>query len=235
MPVVTQVFRDAQTLAKFSNLEPSQMEDFRHNYPDFAPQAWWGYKLTLPDLLLTRNSNHSNLLLNDPFWKSEAVPLAKYMALINRAVAPSLVDNAYVFRPQTTRYLWQQNQSWLREAWKVHFEIKLLDILKLLMSVFDPNNSSSRIFADLLEVPIDGSYHQGLSYLLEQKWRARFCQECEKRFVAGESRNKYCSDSCSYEASIRRPKLKWWNKKGKKRRAARQRKARIEKRSRARK
>lgn len=232
MPVVTQVFRDAQALAKFSNLEPNEVEDFRHNYPDFAPQAWWDYKLTLSDFLITGNNNYSNLLLNDPFWKSEAVPLAKYMASINRAVAPSLLGDAYVFRPQTTRYLWQQNQSWLREAWKVHFEVKLLDVLKLLMSVFDPGSSSSRIFADLLEVPIGGSYHRGFSYLFEQKWRARFCQECKKRFVAGESRNKYCSDSCSYEGSIRRPKLKCWNKRGKKQRAARQRKARIEKRNR---
>jgi hypothetical protein len=217
MPVVTEVLRDAQTLAEFSNLEPHQLEYFRHNYSDFAPQSWWDYSLTLQDLLLAGNLEHLGILINDPFWKREPF----------RPKDPSGGDT-YAFRQQTTpRYLWRQNQSWLREAWKVHFEIKLLDTLKLVMSVFDPNKSSSKIFANLLEVPIGGPYYRGLSYLLEQKWRARFCQECKKRFVAGESRNKYCSESCSHLAHTKQ-KLENWNKPGggRDQRAARMKKIR---------
>jgi len=204
MPRVTDVFRDAQALALFSNLEEKDVEHFRNNYPDFAPRNWWGYKLTLQDLQVTGDLKHSQMLLTDPFWKQEPF----------RSRNPS-GGNTYAFRQQTTpRNLWQQNQSWLREAWKAHFEIGLLDMLKLLTSVFDPKASPpNTVFATLLNVP-DGSYHRGLSWLFEQKWRARLCAECKKRFVAAESKTICCSDNCSNER-IRRTKRRSWSKHGK--------------------
>src|SRR4029077_20653781 len=47
MPAVTEPLRNAQILAEFSNLEPSEIEYFRHNYPDFAPSRWWDYESDL--------------------------------------------------------------------------------------------------------------------------------------------------------------------------------------------
>jgi hypothetical protein len=205
MPRVTDVITDARALALFSNLEEEDVEYFRNNYRDFAPQKWWDYRLTLQDLQVTGDPKHSQLLLNDPFWKQEPF----------RPRNPS-GGNRYAFRQQTTpRNLWQQNQSWLREAWKVHFEIGLLDMLKLLTSLFDPTDSPpNTVFTTLLRVPIDGSYHRGLSYLFEHKWRARFCAECKKRFVAAESKTICCSETCSNER-IRRTKRQSWSKHGK--------------------
>ena len=205
MPRVTDVFRDAQALALFSNLEEKDVEDFRNNYPDFAPQRWWDYSLTLQDLLLGGDLKHLQMLLNDPFWKREPF----------KSRNPSRGDT-YAFKQQTTpRSLWQQNQSWLREAWNVQFEIKLLDVLKLLTSVFDPNDSSRKtVFATLLDIPVGGSYHRGLSWLFEQKWRAGFCAECKKRFIKAESKTKCCSEACSNER-IRRTKRQSWSNHGK--------------------
>lgn len=204
MPRVTDVFRDAQALALFANLEEKGVEQFRHNYLDFAPQRWWDYRLTLQDLALAGDHKHLQMLLNDPFWTHEPF----------RSRNPS-GGNTYAFRQQTTpRSLWQLNQSWLREAWKAHFEINLLDVLKLLTSVFDPNDSSPTVFATLLNVPLGGSYHRGLSWLFEQKWRARFCAECKKRFVAAESKTICCSEPCSNDR-IRRTKRQSWSKHGK--------------------
>jgi hypothetical protein len=44
MPKVTETLRDAQALAEFSNLESADVEYFRHNYADFVPDKWWGYR-----------------------------------------------------------------------------------------------------------------------------------------------------------------------------------------------
>src|SRR5438128_2517516 len=41
MPRVTEILRDAQALAEFSNLKPGEIEYFRNNYADFAPNKWW--------------------------------------------------------------------------------------------------------------------------------------------------------------------------------------------------
>ena len=202
MPRVTDVFRDAQALALFSNLEEKNVEDFRNNYSDFAPQKWWDYRPTLQDLQVMGDVKHSQMLLNDPFWQQEPF----------RSRNPS-GGTTDAFKQQTTpRNFWQQNQSWLREAWKAGFEIGLFDVLKLLTSVFDPNDSPPyTVFATLLNVPVAGSYHVGLSYLFEHKWRARFCAECKKRFVAAESKTKCCSGNCSTER-LRRTKRQSWSK-----------------------
>ena len=44
MPRVTEMLRDAQALAEFSNLEPAHLDYFRNNYPEFLPSKWWNYR-----------------------------------------------------------------------------------------------------------------------------------------------------------------------------------------------
>jgi hypothetical protein len=43
---------------------------------------------------------------------------------------------------------------------------------------------------------------RAIVYLFEHSWRARFCAECNKRFVAAEPKNKFCSESCSKKPII---------------------------------
>ena len=47
-------------------------------------------------------------------------------------------------------------------------------------------------------------------YLFEHAWRARFCAECNKRFVAAEPKNKFCGGTCSNKAHNRQ-RLKSWH------------------------
>jgi hypothetical protein len=99
--------------------------------------------------------------------------------------------------------LWITNQSWLREAWKNKFEIDQFRLMRLLTSVFDPD--------DLFEVNLGvhpwpcfahiGSfpgtmdpYWRAVLFLNEQKWRARLCERCKLPFVAGHSKQKYCGE-----------------------------------------
>lgn len=37
-------FNDAVVLAAFANLRDEEVENFRRNYPDFVPGAWWDYR-----------------------------------------------------------------------------------------------------------------------------------------------------------------------------------------------
>lgn len=139
---------------------------------------------------------------------------------------------------------WQMNQRFLREAWDKHFTGELFFIIRLTMSVFDPDElldvafgfNERPSFATLSELPWGTYPHQkAVLFLHQQPWRARFCAECKKRFVAAEPKNKYCSDACSHE-NRNRQKRKWFNEHGSEQRAARRRKAnrRQKKRRRAR-
>jgi len=44
MPKRTGTYREAERLAKFLSLEPSQVEKFQRDNPRFAPARWWSYQ-----------------------------------------------------------------------------------------------------------------------------------------------------------------------------------------------
>jgi hypothetical protein len=189
VPAVTALMRDVQALAIFSNLEPHEVEDFRHNYPDFVPQAWWEYAPGLTSKLGKESSGELG------------IPAKQ----------------------------WQINQGFLRIAWEQKFERDAFGLVRLLLSVFDPvpmldriqfetshgggNGNTKPIFAELIDLQRSYPYRDAVSFLFEHPWRAKFCAQCHKRFVAVERNNKYCSESCSHEAHIGQ-KRKYWHKKG---------------------
>ena len=105
-------------------------------------------------------------------------------------------------KPLSTK-LWQLNQEWLREAWQKHFNIGQFDMMRLMTSVFDPDNIDvigrafgKRVrptFATLTDMPQEFyPYQQAVLYLKEQNWRAGLCERCKAPFVAGHNRQKYC-------------------------------------------
>jgi hypothetical protein len=168
MPRVTDKLRDAQALAEFSNLEPAQVEYFRHNFPDFVPDAWWGYKNGVQ---------------------------------------------------------WRKTQEFLRRWWKNCSIRDMAEVVRLVSSVFNPGDIfPGSPFEDAPDLPTFASFDEmswgaapfqkGVLYLFEQPWRARFCMVCNKRFVAAEPKNKFCSETCSHENSIRR-KREWFRENGK--------------------
>ena len=118
---------------------------------------------------------------------------------------------------------WVLNQKWLREAWDAKFELFLFDQLRLITSVFDPQNlvdvmlgiKKRPTFADMGELAEEYGYHKAVRYLIEQPWRAKMCEECGSRFIANHNKRRYCSLAdengfkCSKKA-ILQTKREYW-------------------------
>lgn len=167
MPRVTEVLRNAQALAGFSNLETAREADyFRNNYPDFLPGKWWEY----------RNGEQ-----------------------------------------------WRMTQRFLRESWKSQFTGGGYFVARLIQSVFNPDDLLDSLFdfktgqpkfIEISEMPWGSTpFQMAVLHLFERPWRARFCEECHKRFIAVEPKNKFCSPACS-DVYRTRKKLDWWHKHG---------------------
>jgi hypothetical protein len=122
---------------------------------------------------------------------------------------------------------WQMTQNFLRESWKNRFTGGTYFVVRLILSVFDPKKLFDAVFGfeeykfdDAISKPafarlseIEWGYiplQRAVLYLFENRWRARFCAECKKRFVAAEPKNKFCSEPCSHESRIRQ-KLESWH------------------------
>jgi hypothetical protein len=212
MPRVTDNLRDAQALAEFSNLESNRVEWFRNNYPDFVPQAWWDYQS----------------------GQSVSKPLSgidQYGKMVTG------VD-------KSGEKQWQLTQDILQHSWKHQFkdEDGVYSLVALITSVFNPDRLFTTIAERAIDevfpqglpegYSISGipprpafenfyghgvastPFHRAVVYLFQNSWRARFCAECNKRFVAAEPKNKFCGDKCSNE-NRQRQKREWFRKNGK--------------------
>src|ERR1700680_1058720 len=115
MPRISQGLRDAETLAKFSNWPWNKAEYFRRNYPDFVPQAWWNYQPII----------------------------RKHMTSVAGGLS-DITPCGRVRRRLQCRQ-WELNQKWLQEAWENNFNDVAFSMVRLLLSVFEPN---SRILRD---------------------------------------------------------------------------------------
>jgi hypothetical protein len=124
----------------------------------------------------------------------------------------------------------RMTQRLLRESWENHFSGGVFFVTRLVLSVFDPDDTDGlneiihgtpQIFASLADIPWGSTpFQRAVLYLFAHNWRARFCPVCNKRFVAAEPKNKFCSSACS-EEDRRRQKREWFRKHGKAWRRAR--------------
>lgn len=190
MPRVTNNLRNAQTLAEFSNLEPNRLDYFRNNYPNFVPQAWWDYKNGLQwrktQEFLRRwwenCSTRAGARRTAPDWNSNSLASSPVSELIRGAHL--IQDKAAL--PSTS----------------------VSEVMRLILSVFDPRHPPTLTSIDEMSwesVP----FQKAVLYLFEQPWRARFCAQCNKRFVAAEPKNKFCSDACSNESRLHQKRNAW--------------------------
>ena len=133
---------------------------------------------------------------------------------------------------------WQLTQKLLRHSWENQFGDGIYSLIDLLGSVTDPlriadaeragEQAVKKMLAERAGVPFKGADNEtprsrldiyvplqrAIVYLFENSWRARFCAECKKRFVAAEPKNKFCSERCSHENRTRQ-KREWFRKHGK--------------------
>ena len=77
--------------------------------------------------------------------------------------------------------------------------------MRLLTSVFDPTSITDVMFrtknrpafATITEMPEEFyPYQEAVLFLMNQKWRAWFCDKCGVPFVRGHNREIYCGISC---------------------------------------
>ena len=188
--------------------DSAAVEYFRNNYPDFAPSEWWDYLYRRDGTRVFRAEDVIKADTNDPDWKRK---------LESKAVKQ-----------------WQYAQDEIRKAWKAGFKFKnaseLSDLLKLVFYVDRPGlmwNSSVILsnggFLELNTKFYD--FHKAVLYLHEHPRQAKICAECEKYFVHARGKRTLClfpdsrGETCG-QKRINRDRLKWWHKKGDKRRKA---------------
>jgi hypothetical protein len=120
---------------------------------------------------------------------------------------------------------WRNTQEFVRRWWRNCSIRDMAEVIRLVSSVFNPGDIfPGSLFEDAPDLPTFASFDEmswgtapfqkGVLYLFEHPWRARFCAECNKRFVAAEPKNKFCSDRCSHENRTRQ-KRDWFRKHGK--------------------
>ena len=149
---------------------------------------------------------------------------------------PTTTDSSGNIVPRRQKQ-WELNQSYLRYSWQNNFKGGLSFNFRLTNSVFDPEKTWAFWWGEE-EKPdsVNESemgwglfpHQKAVLFLFENPWRARFCAECNKRFVAAQPKNKFCSPECS-QKTRNKQKLASWNKTGSKPRAQRTAKAKQQK------
>jgi hypothetical protein len=205
MPRVTNNLRDAQTLAEFSNLKPDRVEYFRNNYADFAPQEWWDYRSAVWGEQWKTTQIHVALAWENGFAREKdnlrnAHQLASLTMLVFDPV--DLAEKSYMEKRLNDQGHSKDPNNWDNywNAWKNDTKQH-----PALGHIYEQGG------ALLAYKRVNTGYHKAIAFLFAQPWRARFCAECKKRFVAAEPKNKFCSESCSHENRIRQ-KLESWHK-----------------------
>jgi hypothetical protein len=127
---------------------------------------------------------------------------------------------------------WLLTQMFIRESWKTGFggNDGVHRLVILMMLVFDPTNdifdakatNFRPALGNIYEVGGGIHYHKAVippyqnavAYLFNEPWRARFCAECNKRFVAVEPKNKFCGETCSLNRQLKQGRewFKQYNK-----------------------
>jgi hypothetical protein len=134
----------------------------------------------------------------------------------------------------TQQKQWAFTQHLLRESWKNRFKGGAYFLVALLTSVFKPSDLLESAFDFQFDRPAFARvsemtwgyspFQRAVLYLFDNPWRARFCTECNKRFIAAEPKNKFCSEQCAHEQRNRQ-KRDNWHEHGKQHRQKRQAKA----------
>jgi predicted nucleic acid-binding Zn ribbon protein len=208
MPKMTENLRDAQILADFSNLESSQVEYFRNNFPHFAPQAWWDAESVEPQRTrLVKRSDGSlseePLVSRKQWQETQALVRAWWRQQVKDDIFSLTIMLNSVFDPGPGSAFSRRVVEW---AVRQQYPDGLAEGVTVEIPGHKITNRSN-----LREgyIPLQSA----MVYLFENSWRARFCPVCGKRFVAGEPKTKFCSSTCS-ENDRRRQKREWFQTHG---------------------
>ena len=211
---VTEAFRDAEALADFANLDPTDSASvayFKNNYPDFAPSKWWNYIYRSDGMRGLRYEDVLKISKSDPNFKSK-------------------MESKILSQ-------WQHTQDFVQLVWKAGFKLNasgVSDLLKLVFYVDSPGlvwNSSQVLLPNGTIYELNTklySFHKAVLYLHQHPRQAKICAECGKYFVHVHGKRELClfpdsrGETCA-QKRINEGKREWWHTKGNKQRKAKQR------------
>ena len=212
-------FRDAQALAKFSNLVPNapkgseeDVEYFRQNYPGFVPQVWWKWRVSSKTDPVQFLWEAEQKTLHDA-WK-ESFPLEDSVRLIS--TGPPIPE------------------AWIEESEKAWAALGVGPGVIAPEAIVLPNRPPAPVQEWMATVGLEPDmwikspvwpYQRAVMFLATEPWRARFCESCGKRYVAFKPGRRYCSDRCT-QAARRGSKRASWHKHSRKWRPKKTRKSR---------
>lgn len=181
------VYREAETLAKFSNIDPMDTdplsarswENFRNNYPKFFPSALWD----APGITIPSGGPVGQSKL---FWLSHQ---------------------------ELVRDAWQSKfrlENCIRQITNIG---DLSQLRQSTMAVAEMILKSDIVPKYTLPKPEVWPCQRAVMFLGVESWRVRFCASCGNRYAAARSPQKFCSDSC-FQKSRKEAKKAWWSEHG---------------------
>jgi hypothetical protein len=178
------VLWDAERLAQFSNADGTmELERFRANNEGFFPRNFENWQVP--------QTNDSEPILTTDAASAEAVRRLK--------------------REPPIRF-WRAFQHVLHDAWREGFPLEESVRLISCIAVPDRLSGKSDVEPDLLSFPV-WPCQRAVMFLGVETWRARFCAQCGKRFVADKPARRFCSNACAAKARKHSKKV-WWTEKG---------------------
>lgn len=185
----------ADALAGFSNLEPAGVEDFRKRYAEFVPDFWWKESVTSLSGTAAVTIWQACQAHLQAAWKN-GFPLTASIRLINSGVRPEspIEGRDYHVEPAAAPVVHAANAVVIPREQATIYHVNLESDLWL---------AGTRVWP----------YQQAVMFLGTNPWRALFCGQCGKRFVADKPGRRFCSEDCTKEAR-KSSKRAWWGEHG---------------------
>jgi rRNA maturation protein Nop10 len=201
---VDELYQEAETLAKFSNIDPmdtdplspTNVENFRNNYSDFFPAALWDtHALSVPP---------------------------GGGAVLREIVGPS--TPAWLLHQKLVRDAWQNKFELDSCVLQITNIGQLSKLEKAVAEIAQMLRKSNVIPTYTLPESEVWPCQRAAMFLGVDSWRVRFCSSCGNRYVAAHPRQQFCGDNC-FQKSRKEAKKAWWGEHGQNWRTSKQKSA----------
>lgn len=109
---------------------------------------------------------------------------------------PGFVPPAWWTVEYSNNLIWNLWQQLLQESWT---ELSFDRIVALLIQ-WSSTSGASQSVVHGVNIPTAYPYQRAVMFLAMEQWRAKFCEQCGKRFVKEKPPQRFCSDVCFNEA-----------------------------------
>jgi hypothetical protein len=214
---------DAIALAQFSNLEASDVENFRNSIaPDFLPVLFWDlpayvFHPPIPGGDFSQQLQHMiRQLWLDGFPATESVELivqfGNFFSLWREAQGLAIryraARNADSISPTKVSRRGSHTPNFLRG----------LETIMMTPEQLTEREKEEAVRHATIPHAELAPFQVGILFLMMHPQRAVMCSRCGNRYVKLDKNQRYCSSECAREVRLK-SKLGWWNKKGKKARS----------------